>query len=288
MYPKSLGRLCGALVAVVALTVATLGFLASAHAADLNTVVSVFANGEHVFIEENAQDDVTAAQLNDVVVRAGNGGINLYIAVLGEGSEAVDAELVRDALGQATVAVFTPTQYRLATKDICSSRFDEARARADTELGTAQAHDAAQAFVDAVLTIEPCESSGGLVGLPWWAFALGLVLFAGFAFVIVRSMGQSRRATQTAKGFEERRDVLRDWALSLRAPITQLQQQVAGARSPELTRKYTEALEIAKESESEVMGAQGMPDLDRAEMRIARAQMHIRDLRQAFAASPRS
>jgi len=99
---------------------------------------------------------------------------------------------------------------------------------------------------------------------------------------VIRSMGQSRRATETARGFEDRRDVLRDWAISLRKPITELQGPVTAARSAELTRMYTDALEIAKASEAEVMGAAGMPDLDRVEMRIARAQMQIRDLHKAL------
>ena len=202
--------------------------------------------------------------------------------MLAEGSDRVNAELVRDALGEVTVAVFTPSQYRLATADICASRFDEARAVADAQLGRAQAHEAAGAFVDAVLTLPPCDDSGGLAGLPWWAFLLGLVVFSLLGLFVVRAMGQSRRATETARGFAERRDVLRDWAISLRQPITELQAPVSSARSAELTRMYSDALEIAKASEAEVMGATGMPDLDRVEMRIARAQMQIRDLHKAL------
>lgn len=283
MFRKNWLFALGALLALLGtISTATLGLTSAAGAADLDEVVGAFAGGSHVFIEDGAKDDVTARQLEDVVIRAQNGGINMYIAVLADGSERVDAELVRDALGTVTVAVFTPSQYRLATGDICPSRFEEARARADAELGRAQAQDAVGAFVDAVLTLPPCEDSTNLAGLPWWAFLLGLLLFVGLGFFVLRSMSKSRHATDAATGFEERRDVLRDWALSLRAPITQLQQPVTAARSPQLTKMYTDALEIAKASEAEVMGAQGMPDLDRAEMRIARAQMQIRDIHKGL------
>lgn len=281
-FRKSWVLALAALLAFLGTLSTTLLAAAPAGAADLDEVVSAFAGGSHVYIEEGAKDEVTSGELEDVVIRAQNGGINLYIAVLADGSERVDAELVRDALGMVTVAVFTPSQYRLATGDICPSRFEEARARADAELGRAQAQDATGAFVDAVLTLPPCDDGGDLAGLPWWAFALGLLVFAGLGFFVLRSMSKSRHATEAASGFEERRGVLRDWALSLRAPITQLQQPVTAARSPQLTKMYTDALEIAKASEAEVMGAQGMPDLDRAEMRIARAQMQIRDLHKAL------
>lgn len=278
-------RLLGRFVLLGLLLVAIMGSVGpatNAGAAELDEVVGIFASGQRVYIEPSAIDPVTPEQLQDVVIRADNGGINLYIAVLGDGGERVSAELVRDALGEVTVAVFTPKQYRLATGDICVPRFDEARAKADIQLRGSNADIAVGAFVDAALTLPACDGNSDLAGLPWWAFALGLVLFAGAGFFVLRSMSKSRRATDTARGFEERRDVLRDWALSLRAPITQLQQPVTAARSPQLTKMYTDALEIAKASEAEVMGAQGMPDLDRAEMRIARAQMQVRDLNKAL------
>lgn len=257
---------------------ASFGWAPAAHAVELDDVYNVFADGTRVYVEPGAEN-VDPIQLQAVVDRAAQADINLYIGVVANGSERVDAELLRDALGPSTVLVFTPEIYRLATSDMCDRSFNAAREQANVELSTATAEQAASAFVEAALLQPRCTSDSGFLGIPKWIFfPLFLALLGVFGWFVARSFRRTRDAEFKAKEFERRRAVLREWAWSLREPLTQLNGPVLAADNPTLSQMYNNALSIAQQTETEVSEATQLPELDRAEMHIARAQMQVRDL----------
>lgn len=267
----------GFLVAAIALVL-----IPAAAAVELDDVFNVFDDGAHVFVEPGAEN-VDAIRLQAVVDRAAQADINLYIAVVANGSERVEAELLRDALGPSTVLVFTPDIYRLATSDMCEASFIAARQQSNAELSNGTADEAASAFVEAALLQPRCTASSGAPWLPLWLLIplllLALGLLGGFLF---RSLRKSRDAERRAREFEERREVLREWAFSLREPLTALNGPVTQAGNPQLSRMYNDALSIAQQSESDIARATEAPELDAAEIRVARAQMEVRELSQSL------
>lgn len=259
-----------------------------AGAVELDEVVSIFAEGVHVYVEPGAEQ-VDINVINAAVDRAAAADIDLYVAVLANGSDRVDANLVRDALGESTVAVFTPGLYRLATSmsDLCVEAFNTATAQAGSSLVQESADAAISAFVDAALLQPECEASSGLFGInPLWWLLLAALTLGAIAWLVSQALARNRKATRDAADFEQRRLVLHEWAGSLREPLTRLNAPVQSSGSSALTRMYNDAVQIARESDGDIHSATKLPDLDRVEIRIARAQMQIRDMQIALAGGP--
>lgn len=265
------------LIAVLLLGVTPVG------AVEVDDVFNVFNEGAHVYVEPGAEN-ADPVRLQAVVDRAAQADINLYVAVVANGSERVDAELLRDALSPSTIIVFTPDIYRLATSDMCRASFNAAREQSDDALSNGTADEAASAFVEAALLQPRCSDNTKILGLSRWLVIplLVLALLGLLAWWIMRSAMRSRRAAQQAADFEQRREVLREWGWSLREPLTEISPRLGDVPDPRLSAMYNDALSAAKQAESDIASATGLPELDRAEIRIARAQMQVRDILAAL------
>lgn len=247
-----------------------------AAAADEATVVSQLLQGQ-VYLEEGGEA-VDQTVINNAIAKAETCGIKLYVAVLADDNIDFDADDLRNGIGDGTVALFKPLSFNLASNDIDKDRFNRAETIANPVLTEAFAHVAVNQFVEAACGIPANESSNRsplLIGVG----VLAALVFLG---VLASMIGRGRRQSATSGEFDKRRVVLRDWAAELRAPVTELQQPVAATRSDALATMYNEALAVARESESEIAAARSEPELDRIEIRIARAWMQLRDIRKAI------
>jgi len=264
---------------VALLAVASIGLLASvnaAAAADEATVVAQL-QAERVYIEDGAEA-VDRTVINNAITQAESCGIDLYVAVLAEDNVTFSAKDLRGSVGDGTIALFKPLSYDLASNDISEDRFNRAETIANPVLTEAFAHVAVNQFVEAACGI-PVDD-GGSRSLLWLAlFAIAAVVAIG---LLASMFGRGRRDAATSDEFDKRRVVLRDWAAELRAPVTELQAPVAATRSDALATMYNEALVVARQSESEIAAATTEPELDRIEIRIARAWMQLRDIRNAI------
>lgn len=275
---------------IMVLLVGLLG-ASPAAAADLETVVASMAT-ESVYIEEGSVPG-DAAQLDAAVTKAKADDVDLYIAVLADDTSGVKAKAILEGVAagrEVTVLLFSPTVYDFESSEICPPRFDEASANADTAITTQNPDVAANAFVDELLALpdEVCESTdsdAATGGWPWWLWLLlfvAAIALVWFLASIAKAIGRSRRRERDEIEFDDRRRILKEWAGTLRAPITELQAPVAQARSSSLASMFNDALKVARESDGELERATTLPELDRAEIRIARAQMQVRDVRKAL------
>lgn len=283
-------KLLPRLALVLAVASAGIGLSANvAAAADEATVVAAL-QADRVYIEDGAEA-VDRTVINNAIAKAETCGITLYVAVLAEedsaaqaeGDAAFDAKDVRNGVGEGTVALFRPLTFNLASNDIDEDRFNRAETIANPVLSEAFAHVAVSQFVEAACGIEPNEG-GSRFPLRTVLIGLGvLVVLAGVLAALLSVFGGGRRRqTASTDEFGKRQAVLRDWAAELRAPVTELQAPVAATRSDALATMYNEALAVARESEAEIAAARTEPELDRIEIRIARAWMQLRDIRKAI------
>lgn len=254
-----------------------------AGAIETDDLVAVFQRGDRVYIDSDAES-VDEAQLDAAVTRAGELGYELYIAVLGPSSPEVDNSQVRKALGEVTVATWSSDTYRINSDDICNEALNRAdqQAKANTSIRYPP-DDFMTAFVASLETSRDSCASKGLPG--WLRFLLIGVAIAAAALLLawLFAQGQDRAAeTRRADEFRERRTILRDWGNTLSEPLEELREPVKASGNAEYQEMFDDAAKVAENAESDIDGAKALPDLDRAEIRIARAQMRIRDLYEAL------
>lgn len=269
--PLTLATLSGLVLAITATL--TLAFASPVAAAEFETVVAEL-QGSKVYIEPGAEE-IDATVINNTISNASACGIDLYIVILATDGDSIDADAVRDRIGKVTVALFRPSTFNLASGDIGQNRFNEAKAIANAPLSEADADVAVSEFIDAACSLPEGDSSG----LPWFVWplvGLGALAIVGLLAKVFASSSRSARKTDE---FEKRRQMLREWSGELRAPVTELQQPVASVKSSALATMYNEALAIARDSDAELTNATTEPELDRIEMRIARAWTQLRDIR---------
>lgn len=290
LHPRVLRRRRGVrrgLTVVAILTILATAFVPAASAQtgnpDLDQVVAELeAADTGVWIEPDALTAGDPQTIIDAVQRARDRGIDAHVAVLSEQRSNVQASEIMDATG-GTVMLYMPSTYDFVSVDICDEVFSEAFGRADDSITGGLADEGVRAFLDEVIALDPstCEEpSEGRSILSWLGLILGICLLCGLVWLVARVVGGRRRARRAQTEFQERRRILREWAETLRQPITELQVPVAAAKSSSLAKMYNDALKVARESEADLDRAQGAPDLDRVEIRIARAQMQIRDVRK--------
>lgn len=270
---------------LLGLAVVSAGLLASVSPAAAADEATVIANlqADRVYIEEGAES-IDRTVINNAIRNAEGCGITLYVAVLADDDATFSARAIREGIGDGTVALFKPLTYNLASNDIDENRFKRAETIADPVLAEAFAHVAVNQFVEAACGI-PADEESRLPPRLWILLGLGLVgaLAAVIFFSVAAStFSRGRRDAAQSSDFDKRRVVLQDWAAELRGPVTELQAPVAGTRSDALATMYNEALAVARESEAEIAAARSEPELDRIEIRIARAWMQLRDIRSAI------
>lgn len=277
-----------AVVALVGALLASLLTLPAAAQSDYVDIVPAFLRGETVWIEPSLDVGTVRSDLDAVVRDAAASELNLRV-IIARADAPIDTANVRAGLGDVTVVLFTPKLYSFSSAEICEEALDAAETSVSDELFEDPEPVALAAFVEAVVAQPPCEDDGSFLGggLPAWVWVLAALVLGAILAWTLAAAAAARRATQQASDFESRRDVLRDWALTLRRPITELHSPVSAAQSASLTSMYTDALGIARDAEAEVMGASSLPELDRAEMRIAKAQTLIRDLQGSLKSQSR-
>jgi len=239
---------------------------------------------DRIFIEEGAVAGDESVIL-DAIAAGAERGIDPYVVVLADDASGITASSLVDELGDVTVLVFGPTVYDFDSRDFCQARLDLARTRADGPVTTGDVDDAVTALMNELIAVpaDTCTTESG----GWSPLLIALAAFAVlalviFAWVLWQSFARSRRRAREEADFEDRRQILKDWAVTLRQPITELQAPVAAAKSSSLASMFNDALKVARESEGDLDQAMSLPDLDRAEIRIARAHMQIRDVRKAL------
>lgn len=295
MRQRPITFVLASLLACVTLLVSLLSVAAPAAAvANIDEVVDQL-NATRVYVEDGADADTAA--IAAAVSRAQGAGINAYAVVLADDGAGIKAQNIQAALpDNATVLLYTPTLYDFESRDICPARFDEARSTADSAITTGSASAGVDAFVTALIAIpaDPdCAAAGdsgnadgsGNSGSSFWRWlliALAALFLIALLWTLYKVLAGSRRRQREEQEFEERRRILKDWAGTLRAPVTELQPHVAAAKSSSLATMYNDALKVARESEGNLDRATAIPDLDAAEIRIARAQMQIRDVRKGL------
>lgn len=259
-------------------------------AATLDEVVESL-NATRVYVEEGGDADPAALEAS--VQRAVDAGINAYAVVLSSDGDGIKSKDIQAALGDnATVLLYAPTFYDFESLDVCGERFDEARSKADTEITSGRSDAGVDAFITALIDTPEdasCEvaaadadDSGGSSWWQWLLVLLAALLLIALLWTLLRVIMNGRAKAREAEEFEERRRILTDWAGTLRAPVTELQPHVAAAKSSSLAAMYNDALKVARESQGHLESATSLPDLDAAEIRIARAQMQIRDVRKGL------
>jgi len=263
-------------------------FAPPAAAADLESVVDALRT-TNIYVEEGARPgDVTV--MESAVQEAAERGMDLRIAVLADDDRINSQELV-DALGSVTAIVYTPTTWQIESTPgtFDGGRFDEVIAASDSDLNRSTPAVGVGAFVDRAIEgldegesfqTQTATSSTGW----WWWLIVGLAVLGVLALMMfmLRSSRKSKAQSREREEFEQRRVTLRDWAKNLRQPVTELQQPVAAARSTSLAAMYNDALKIARESDADLTKAATLPELDRVEIRVAKAWMQIRDIRKAL------
>lgn len=259
-----------------------------AAAAELDEVVAALET-TNVFVEEGAKaGDITV--METAIQEAADRGMDLRVAVLA-GDDSIDSEQLVDALGNVTAVVYTPTtwQFEAAKGTFDRGRFDEVMAVARDDINRGAPAVGVSAFVNAAVDGlaegESLQSQSTSSGMPWWQWLIiGLAILGLLALLswLLRSGRRSKAQSQEREEFEKRRVTLRDWANNLRQPVTELQQPVAAARSTSLAAMYNDALKIARESDADLTKASTLPELDRVEIRVAKAWMQIRDIRKAL------
>lgn len=248
-------------------------FATPAEAAEFEVVVSELQQSK-IYIEDGAEE-IDATVVNNAIANAAACDIDLHIVILATDADSIDAKSLRERIGDVTVVLFRPSTFNLATSDIGQDRFNEAKAIANVPLSEADADVAVSEFIDAACSLPESNSSG----LPW--FVWPLILLGGLALLglLAKVFASSSRSARKADEFEKRRQMLREWSGELRAPVTELQGPVASAKSSALATMYNEALGIARETDGELDAATTEPELDRIEMRVARAWTQLRDIR---------
>lgn len=275
----------------VALCCVLVGATSAFGAIETDDLVAVFQRGMHVYVDESAEP-VNEASLAASVENAEAMGYDLYIAILGPDSAGVDNTQVREALDDATVATWMPDAYRISSDDICREALNRADQQAKANVSISYPPDEFMAAFVAALdtTREACSGgflSGGSSGsLPGWLrFLLIAVAIAAVALLIawLYTRTQARAAeTRRAEEFQERRKILKDWGDTLRDPIDELRDPVKASGNAEYQEMFDDAEKVAGNANEDIDSARALPDLDRAEIRIARAQMRIRDLYEAL------
>jgi len=281
------------LISIILSLVGSLTFASVAGAAAAPETVLAELQADRIFIEDGAVAGDESAIREAIAVGAAN-GIDAYVVVLADDASGITAASLVNELGQvesigdATVLLFGPTVYDFNSEDFCQARMDLARPRADGPVTTGDVDQAVTALMNEIVAVPAgtCEASASSAGtgsaLNWILVGLALLALAIFAWVLYQSFASNRRRAIDESDFEERRQILKDWAITLRQPITDLQAPVAAAKSSSLAAMFNDALKVARESEGDLNQAMSLPDLDRAEIRIARAHMQIRDVRKSL------
>ena len=264
--------------------ITTLALASPASAVADPEVVLAELRADRIYIEDGAVAGDEALILEALAAGAEK-GIDPYVVVLADDASGITAASLVEQLGDVTVLVFGPTVYDFDSRDFCQARLDLARTRADGPVTTGDVDDAVSALMNELIAVpaDTCTADSSSSSLLLWLLpALAILAIVIFAWVLWQSFATSRRRGREEADFEERRQILRDWAMTLRQPITDLQAPVAAAKSSSLASMFNDALKVARESESDLVQAMSVPDLDRAEIRIARAHMQIRDVSKSL------
>lgn len=269
-----------ALFALVALVAAACGGGGSS-SPKFEAVASALA-GSSYYVEDGAPP-VDLGLMSSAIDKATAAGIDMRAVVLATPESPVTAEDLTNEFG-GTALVVTPTEYYLSTTDFGENRLRAAEQTAKDALTSSEPGAALDAFVNAAIANQDVTGGesggdGGFSPLVWIVAAIAaLILLAA----VLRYLASRRRIAREAADFTKRRDILRDWASTLDQPLTELRDPVAASNRSNLVQGYQQAVQIARESGTDLAGAAALPDLDRSEMRIARAHMLLRQIREAL------
>ena len=231
-------------------------------------------NGSIADLTQAGQEDVPRVELLQATSRARELGTELRIVIAGVDDELVSASAIVSRYGGTALSYkANDTRFEAASEDIHSDLIDQAIGPAGEsgDLGAS-----ANAFVD-VLEAEGLRSPGRR----WWPPVAIALLAASLAFVAIQAFRLVRARKQANKrraDFDNRKQVLRDWAERLAPEVDALASRASnGGESAQQT--LHEALDFSTRIVAKVDEATTMGDLDAAEMRLGRNYIKLRDLR---------
>lgn len=227
-------------------------------------------------LSESTSEEIPRLDLLQATARARSIGTELRFVVAGDNDELVNAKDVADRYGGTVLSYKSgDTDFAAASRSMDNDQLNRAIAAAGTESDMGAS---ALAFVR-LLEDEGIQAQRASVS-PW----IWLLLAFAAAFVIYQLLNYLRarkRAARRREKFQERKDILADWANRL-VPEIDAVSPYAARLDANGQRMLTEARDQVGNVVPALANATSLGELDASEIRIARTAIKLRSLRMTL------